>query len=127
MCNLPRLLDVGLSYNHIEKAVFENCPRLLMLDLRNQHLRSITLTGMDKLEYINLAYNQLQELDLSGVPALRKLWLQENMIENMSFLNSFTILKELNICDNPVNFELSSDLRKEASPLMKMVLTWKWL
>ena len=96
-----------------------------MLDLRNQHLRSLILTGMDNLEYLNLAYNQLQELDLSGVPALKKLWLQENKIEDMSFVNDFTMLNELNICDNPVNFELLSDLGEEASPLMNMVLTWK--
>ena len=84
---------------------------------------------MDKLEYLNLAYNQLQELDLGGVPALRRLWLQENMIENMSFLNDFDyVFDELNLFDNPVDFGLLSDSRKEVSPspLMNMVLVWQW-
>ena len=107
----PRLQNVYLSSNLIEKVTQIGCPNLIMLDISNNKIIQIAegtpdaFTGHDNIQILDLSGNQLRSLTtLTNMKKLRKVYLTGNKILKFHGFNDCEELEEINMRDNQVFF-----------------------
>ncbi|XP_038045293.1 serine/threonine-protein kinase 11-interacting protein-like isoform X2 [Patiria miniata] len=101
------LHTLNLSYNYIDHL--DNSLRLLpvlkMLDLSHNELKHTRdyLECLSELAHLNLGYNHLERVPTLGLVArtnLQTLVLRNNSLDNLSGLEDYSSLLELDLCNN---------------------------
>jgi small GTP-binding protein len=116
LSDLPKLQSIDCGESHIEFLEFNNCPNLQIIycqesnifdlvlrklpQLEELHchenkLSKLELKALEKLQFVSCRLNQLNRLILKDLPNLRHIECDNNKLHDISQLDSFLTLKNL--------------------------------